>query len=214
MRKFYLGLIAAIAALGLFPMLASAKPNHAAGVGYSGNMTMSGRVSGSYKPAARAKSKYTRKKKAYRSKTSSRKAYRGSGKRASKKSYRRKSSKRRYSKKSSKKRYASRGKASASTGCLTSAARNLLGRIRSKFGNVQVISTCRPGARIAGSGKLSKHASGNAIDFRVPGRKAAVVSWLRANHRNGGIMTYSDMDHIHVDIGPRFVALGRRSGRT
>jgi hypothetical protein len=30
----------------------------------------------------------------------------------------------------------------------------------------------------------------------------------------GGIMTYSDMDHIHVDVGPRFVALNRPSGRT
>lgn len=74
-------------------------------------------------------------------------------------------------------------------------------------GNVQVISTCRPGARIATTGKMSKHASGQAIDFRVPGRKAEVVAWLRQNHNAGGTMTYSDMDHIHVDVGARFVAL-------
>lgn len=109
-------------------------------------------------------------------------------------------------------KYASKG-GGASRSCLTSAARGLLGRIESQFGRVQIISTCRPGARIAGSGKVSKHASGNAIDFRVPGKKGAVVAWLRANHRSGGTMTYADMDHVHVDIGSRFVALGRPSHR-
>lgn len=98
--------------------------------------------------------------------------------------------------------------------CLTSEARNLLARIRGQFGNVEIVSTCRPGARIAGTGRPSKHASGQAIDFRVPGRKAEVVRWLIANHKNGGTMTYHDMDHIHVDVGARFVALNRPSGRT
>lgn len=101
-----------------------------------------------------------------------------------------------------------------STTCLTSEARNLLARIRSQFGNVEIVSTCRPGATIAGTGRPSRHASGQAIDFRVPGRKAEVVRWLIANDRMGGIMTYRDMDHIHVDVGPRFVALNAASGRT
>ncbi len=105
-----------------------------------------------------------------------------------------------------------RGHASSSRRCLTSEARALLGRIQARFGNVQVISTCRPGARIATSGRPSKHASGQAVDFRVPGRKSEVVKWLSANHRSGGTMTYSDMDHIHVDVGYRFVALNRPSG--
>jgi hypothetical protein len=92
--------------------------------------------------------------------------------------------------------------------CLTPAARALLGRIEAQFGRVQVISTCRPGARIAGTGRPSRHASGNAIDFNAPrGRKAQVVRWLIANHRSGGTMTYAGMGHIHVDIGPRFVSL-------
>ncbi len=99
-----------------------------------------------------------------------------------------------------------------SRSCLTSEARNLLGRIKAQFGNVQIVSTCRPGARIATSGRPSRHASGQAIDFRVPGRKKAVVNWLINNHHSGGTMTYSDMDHIHVDVGSRFVALNRPSG--
>jgi hypothetical protein len=110
-------------------------------------------------------------------------------------------------------RYASPG---TSRGCLSPAARALLGRIEAQFGSMQIVSTCRPGARIAGTGRISRHASGNAVDFNAPsGRKAAVVRWLIANHRSGGVMTYAGMSHIHVDIGPRFVSLnsGGRSYR-
>jgi hypothetical protein len=106
-----------------------------------------------------------------------------------------------------------RGAASASRTCLTSAARALLGRIEARFGRVQVISTCRPGARIAGTGRISRHASGNAVDFKVNGKKAQVVRWLIANHRSGGTMTYAGMSHVHVDIGPRFVALNHGARR-
>jgi hypothetical protein len=96
---------------------------------------------------------------------------------------------------------------SASRSCLTPAARSLLGRIEAQFGQMQIVSTCRPGARIAGSGKVSRHASGNAIDFNAGSRKGAVVRWLVANHRSGGTMTYSHSSHIHVDIGQHFVSL-------
>jgi Peptidase M15/Bacterial SH3 domain len=91
--------------------------------------------------------------------------------------------------------------------CLTAAARALLDRIEQKFGTVQVISTCRSGAVIAGTLHPSRHASGNAVDFLPGGRKAAIVAWLIANHHGGGTMTYADMDHIHVDIGPHFVSI-------
>lgn len=97
--------------------------------------------------------------------------------------------------------------------CLTPAARGLLARIEAEFGKIRVVSTCRPGAVIAGSGRPSRHASGNAVDFVAPaGKKSDVVRWLIANHRAGGVMTYARMSHIHVDIGRRFVSLasGRR----
>jgi hypothetical protein len=99
--------------------------------------------------------------------------------------------------------------------CLTREARALLERIETRFGPVQVISTCRPGARIAGTGRPSRHASGNAVDFNAGPRKAEIVAWLVANHSAGGTMTYAGMDHVHVDIGPHFVALdsSSRSGR-
>jgi hypothetical protein len=92
-------------------------------------------------------------------------------------------------------------------GCLTAPARALLERIESQFGAMQIISTCRPGARIAGTGRISRHASGNAIDFNAGGRKGEVVRWLIANHKAGGVMTYAGMSHVHVDIGYHFVAL-------
>lgn len=90
--------------------------------------------------------------------------------------------------------------------CLTAAAHALLNRIEQRFGPVKVMSTCRPGAFIAGSGRPSRHASGNAVDFNAGSRKAAIIEWLIANHR-GGTMTYPGMDHIHVDIGPHFVSI-------
>jgi len=105
--------------------------------------------------------------------------------------------------------------AGASRGCLQASARALLGRIEQQFGAVNVISTCRPGAVIAGSGKPSKHRYGLAVDFDAGARKGAIVNWLRANHHAGGTMTYANMGHIHVDIGPHFVQLGaggRRRG--
>jgi hypothetical protein len=106
----------------------------------------------------------------------------------------------------------SHGAAGTSRACLTSAARGLLARIEQNFGSMQIISTCRPGARIRGTGRISRHASGNAIDFNAGRRKGAVVQWLIANHRSGGTMTYSGMSHIHVDIGHHFVSLaGRRT---
>jgi len=107
--------------------------------------------------------------------------------------------------------------------CLTTAARALLEQIEEKFGPVRVISTCRPGARIAGSGRISRHASGNAVDFDAGSRKGEIVKWLVANHKKGGTMTYPNMSHVHVDIGRHFVSLAgsrtyashsRRSGRS
>lgn len=102
----------------------------------------------------------------------------------------------------------------ASRQCLSGQARDLLDRIERRFGTVKVVSTCRAGAMIAGTGRVSRHASGNAIDFDAGARKAEIVAWLVAKHRDGGTMTYPDMDHVHVDIGPHFVSLaGPRMAR-
>ncbi len=96
--------------------------------------------------------------------------------------------------------------------CLKPEIRALLEKVEDMFGPVEVISTCRPGATIAGTGRPSRHASGNAVDFEAGGRKAQIVKWLAANHHTGGTMTYSGMSHVHIDFGAHFVALASPSG--
>ncbi len=93
---------------------------------------------------------------------------------------------------------------SAQAGCMPGALSAKLKQIRAKFGPVQVISTHRRGARIAGSGRPSYHASCRAVDFNPPrGKYRQVLAWLKANH-SGGVGSYScGMHHIHIDTGPR-----------
>ena len=92
----------------------------------------------------------------------------------------------------------------ASTGCLPASLKAKLSQIRSKFGPIRIASAHRPGARIAGTGKRSYHASCRAVDFYPPkGKYRQVVAWLKSNH-SGGVGTYScGMHHIHIDNGPR-----------
>lgn len=95
------------------------------------------------------------------------------------------------------------GPTTAEAACMPASLAHTLDQIRSKFGPVQVVSTHRPGARIAGSGRMSYHANCRAVDFNPPkGKYNEVVAWLRANH-SGGLGTYScGMHHIHIDNGP------------
>lgn len=99
---------------------------------------------------------------------------------------------------------AARRNASSGTRCLPGVLKTRLSQIRAKFGSARVISTYRRGARIAGSGRRSFHASCRAVDFHPPrGKYRAVVNWLKRNHF-GGVGTYScGMHHIHIDNGPR-----------
>lgn len=96
--------------------------------------------------------------------------------------------------------------------CLAPRARALLAELETRFGRLVLVSTCRPGAVIAGTGRPSLHRYGKAIDFFAPrGRKAEVVRWL-IGRRAGGVMTYRDMAHIHADVGRPFVRLAGRRG--
>lgn len=92
----------------------------------------------------------------------------------------------------------------ASTSCLPGSLKSKLAQIRAKFGPIRVVSAHRPGARIAGSGKRSYHASCRAVDFHPPkGKYRQVVAWLKKTH-SGGVGTYScGMHHVHIDNGPR-----------
>lgn len=90
---------------------------------------------------------------------------------------------------------------SVSRACLTAQTRAVLAQFEGQFGPVKVISTCRPGAVIAGSGRPSQHRYGKAVDFvPPPGQRAAIISWLRQN-ANGAVITYRS-GHVHFDTGP------------
>ena len=92
--------------------------------------------------------------------------------------------------------------------CLTKETRALLARVEEKFGQVQVVSACRPGATVAGTDRPSLHRYGRAVDFMAPsGKKAEVVAWLVKTHKAGGTMTYSHSRHIHMDIGRHFASI-------
>lgn len=92
----------------------------------------------------------------------------------------------------------------APSGCLPASVKTRLNQIRQKFGKVRIISTHRPGARIAGSGRPSYHATCRAVDFHPPkGKYRQVLAWLKANHK-GGVGSYScGMHHLHIDNGPK-----------
>jgi uncharacterized protein YcbK (DUF882 family) len=93
---------------------------------------------------------------------------------------------------------------STATSCVPKDLQRTLNEVRRKFGPVRVVSTHRPGAKIAGSGRRSLHADCRAVDFTPPaGKYKQVAAWLKANH-SGGVGTYScGMNHIHIDNGSR-----------
>ncbi len=100
--------------------------------------------------------------------------------------------------------------ANSSRSCLTAQTRQVLAGLEARFGAVRVISTCRPGAVIAGSGHPSQHRYGKAVDFMPNGNRAAVMAWLRAN-AGGAVITYSS-GHIHFDTGGyRNFAISRKA---
>ncbi len=94
---------------------------------------------------------------------------------------------------------------SAQTSCLPGSLQRTLSQIRAKFGPVRIGSTFRRGAIIAGTRRRSLHASCRAVDFHAPsGKRAAVIAWLRSNHK-GGLGIYGcRMNHIHIDNGGRY----------
>ena len=90
--------------------------------------------------------------------------------------------------------------ARVSTACLPSQLKAALAHVSAHYGRVQVISAHRPGARIAGTRKLSKHASCQAVDFHVRGNRKGTLAWLRRQPLE--VITYGGaMHHIHIAVG-------------
>ena len=86
------------------------------------------------------------------------------------------------------------------TKCLPASVKAKLAYIDKHFGHVIIISTYRKNARIAGSGKPSKHRFCGAADFHVHGNKAAARKWLLK--QPGEFIQYSGhFSHWHVADG-------------
>ncbi len=85
---------------------------------------------------------------------------------------------------------------------LPATVRAALSDVRSSCGGFRVISMHRPGARVAGTSRVSLHAYGLAADFRVSNYSCAYnvlrrhnsVGWSRDGNRCG---------HIHISDGSR-----------
>lgn len=93
--------------------------------------------------------------------------------------------------------------ATTARACLTADTRAVLEQAEAHFGvSFVLVSTCRPGARIAGTNHISEHARGRAVDLKVPRglSKAAVVRWL-FGHARGVTMVYRHLAHVHFDTG-------------
>jgi hypothetical protein len=79
------------------------------------------------------------------------------------------------------------------SGTLAAKAREIVASCGSK-----VISSFRPGARIAGSGHASMHASGRAVDIR--GNPSCVYGHLQG-WRGGYSVDYASVQHVHISLG-------------
>lgn len=93
------------------------------------------------------------------------------------------------------------GTASASLACLPPELRSALADVERKFGPVAVLSTHRPGAVVAGTGRPSQHRDCGAVDFRPSGNRRAIIAFLRNDPRVKGLGIYRS-GHIHMDAGP------------
>ena len=92
----------------------------------------------------------------------------------------------------------------ASSGCLDSTLRRVIGEVAASFGPVTVNSTCRSVTRNAavGGARHSYHLSGSAADFRIHSNARAVHAYLSAHRSVGGLKHYGG-GLFHVDVGPR-----------
>lgn len=72
--------------------------------------------------------------------------------------------------------------------------------VERKFGPIQIISSCRPGAVVKNTNVPSMHSFCRAVDFYPPKNKYNEVSSFLKRTWSGGVGTYSGrFNHIHID---------------
>ena len=88
-----------------------------------------------------------------------------------------------------------------STTKLPKPLRTFLVRVQEKCAGFKVVSACRPGARVAGSGRPSLHASCQAADYQV--RKPACALQLAKGWPGGHSVDYRAVNHFHASWSPK-----------
>ncbi len=78
----------------------------------------------------------------------------------------------------------------------TAAPYHVIGGYRSKKTNEMLRRMGR------GAAKKSLHIEGRAVDFRVPGRRLALVRKAAVSLGGGGVGYYPRSDFLHIDTGP------------
>lgn len=88
--------------------------------------------------------------------------------------------------------------------CLPHDLLDVIYDVAERFGEVQILSTFRDQERNrrVGGAEQSYHLSCQAIDFRVEGRQAGLLSYLQNRPEVGGLKRYP-MGYFHIDNGPR-----------
>lgn len=88
--------------------------------------------------------------------------------------------------------------------CLPHDLLDVIYDVAERFGEVQILSTFRDPERNrrVGGAEQSFHLSCQAIDFRVSGKTAGLLSYLEGRGEVGGLKRYP-MGYFHIDNGPR-----------
>lgn len=94
------------------------------------------------------------------------------------------------------------------TSALPTPLQNALRQVAASCSGFRVISAHRPGARIAGTGRPSLHASGRAADFVVRDYSCAYA--ILRSFPGGVSMDASRVSHIHVSYAPNGQEWGAR----
>lgn len=76
--------------------------------------------------------------------------------------------------------------------------REMAAALKAEFPNLIITSTYRPGSRTAGSGNLSYHARGMAVDMQP---RMEVFEWIRENYPNSRELIFSPAGNRQIHNG-------------
>lgn len=94
-------------------------------------------------------------------------------------------------------------RARVSTACLPASIKRALQTVQAACGPVTVTSAHRPGARVAGSGRVSMHDSCRAADFQIKNWRCVLTTLTRKVWPYGLSTDYVAVNHYHISDSRR-----------